>query len=246
MPDFPAESEAVEPTRRDRRGSAQIASGESPAVIRRGLVPEAWRPMLSRVAVAGRFNQDIYDRMLTEAGPADPPTLNVLVDVGLITPVAGRSGWFTMPSQDREIWAADLHGPELSELETKLAEAHLGRGDQLQGMQHLLTGDPKQGRELLESLLSEADAQLNLPRYQDILRAAKDSKSSIGADLAEFIASHTAYLNARSMWLTDYYQSAHFPGAPRLPGMGARVHRRPEPAGLAHRRPRAEPARRCS
>ena len=214
MPDFPAEPAAVSRLDAIDAVLAQITSGESPAAIRRGLVPEAWTPMLSRVAVAGRFDQGIYDRMLTAAGPADPPALSVLADAGLITPVPGRPGWFTMPSQDREIWAADLQDPELAALETGLAEAHLDRKDRLEGMQHLLTGDPERGRDLLESLLSEADAQLNLPRYQDILQAAKESQSSIGADLADFIASHTAYLNARSMWLTDYYQSAHFLAPP--------------------------------
>ena len=214
MPDFPAEPAAVSRLDAIDAVLAQITSGESPAAIRRGLVPEAWTPMLSRVAVAGRFDQGIYDRMLATAGPADPAALSVLADAGLITPVPGRPGWFTMPSQDREIWAADLQNPELAALETGLAEAHLDRGDRLEGMQHLLTGDPERGRDLLESLLSEADAQLNLPRYQDILQAAKESQSSIGADLADFIANHTAYLNARSMWLTDYYQSAHFLAPP--------------------------------
>ncbi len=214
MPDFPAEPEASSRLDAIDAVLAQISSGESPAAIRRGLVPQAWTPVLSRVAVAGRFDQEIYDRMLSVAGPADPPELSILAGAGLITPVAGRSGWFTMPPQDREIWAAHLRDPGLATLETELAGAHLRRGDQLEGMQHLLNGDPARGRELLESLLSEADAQLNLPRCQDILRAAKDSKSSIGADLAEFIASHTAYLNARSMWLTDYYQSAHFLAPP--------------------------------
>jgi len=199
---------------------AQLAAGQSFADIRRALVPGSWAPVLARVAVAGRFGQDVYDRLLSASGPGEQPALDDLAEAGLIVPVAGRPGWFSMPAEDRAIRAADLDDSDRITLETELGEWHLRRGDQLEAMPHLLNGRPDQGRELLESLLDRADAELNLPRCQDLLRAAQDSASSLGADLAEFIAIRTAYLNARSMWLPDYYQSVHFLPPPGLADRG--------------------------
>jgi cellulose synthase operon protein C len=187
----------------------QASSGQSFAEIRRGLVPDRWAPVLAHAAVAGRFDEDIYTRLLS-AGSGGQPSLETLASAGMIEPVPGRPGWFAMPEEDRAVWATDLAGPELVELKSKLGEAHLGRGDKLEAMQHLLSSSPAEGRRLLESLFSEADSALNIPRCWDILSAAEASEGSTGADLAEFIASETAYLNGRSMWLIDYYQSAHF------------------------------------
>jgi hypothetical protein len=189
---------------------ARVASGESIAEIRRGMVPGSWAPALRRVAVVGRFDQGVYDGLLAVSGSSNSPALDTLADAGLIVPVPGRPGWFSMSADDRAIWSAELDDGELRTLENALGQAQLSRGDRLEALPHLLNGDPAQGIELLKSLLAEADAQLNLPRWQDILRVAEDNTSSTGADLADFIAAHTAYLNARSMCLTDYYQSALF------------------------------------
>lgn len=199
------------PTRLDAIDAllTQASSGQSFAEIRHGLVPDTWAPVLARAAVAGRFDEDIYTRLLS-AGSGGPPSLETLTDTGMIEPVPGRPGWFAMPAEDRAVWAPDLAGPELVELKSKLGEAYLGRGDKLEAMKHLLSGSPEEGRQLLESLFSEADGELNIPRCWDILAAAEASEDSTGPDLAEFIASETAYLNSRSMWLIDYYQSAHF------------------------------------
>lgn len=199
---------------------AQLAAGQSFADIRRALVPGSWAPVLARVAVAGRFDRDVYERLLSASGPGEPPALNGLAEAGLIVPVAGRPGWFSMPAEDRASWAAELDDSDRITLETELGEWHQRRGDQLEAMPHLLNGRPDRGRELLESLLDQADAELNLPRCQDLLRAAQDSTSSLGADLAGFIAIRTAYLNARSMWLPDYYQSVHFLPPPGLADRG--------------------------
>jgi hypothetical protein len=198
----------------------RITSGEPAALVRHGLVPGSWRPLLARVAVAGRFDQDVYHQMLATSGAGEPPALGALAGTGLIAPVPGRPGWFSMPEQDRTVWAAELPDDERSRLEGELAQAHLGRGDRLEAMQHLLSSDPERGRELLETLLDEADGELNLPRCQDILRAAAERAGSVGADLAGFIAERTAYLNARSIWLMDYYQSAHFLEPDGLAGRG--------------------------
>jgi hypothetical protein len=205
--DVPA---GAEPVNRLETLVGRMASGESLAAILRDIIPSSWTPVLSRVAVAGRFDQEIYDRLLVLDGPGSPPALGALADIGLLSPVPGRPGWFSMPADDRATWAAKLEETELRALEDTLGQAFLSRGDRLEAMPHLLYGTPDQGRELLESLLAEADAQLNLPRWHDILQAAQGGIFSLGADLAEFIAAHTAYLNARSMSLTDYYQSALF------------------------------------
>ena len=225
FPDLPPEPPAEPPARRVPVSAAaldavlaQIAAGEPVAEVRRGLVPDAWRPVLARLAVAGRFDQELYDQLL--ARPDVLPTVAPLVDTGLVDPVTGCPGWFSMPAADRTIWAAELAADERARLEADLARAHLDRGDRIEALSHLLVSSPPSGRELLESLLGEADTELNLPRFQDILTAAQDSPGSAGAGLAEFIAAQTAYLNARSMWLTDYYQSAHFLEQDGLAGRG--------------------------
>jgi cellulose synthase operon protein C len=207
MTDVPAGAESVN---RLEALVGRMASGEPLAAILRDLIPNSWAPVLSRVAVAGRFDQEVYDGLLAPGGLGSPPALSALADVGLLVPVPGRPGWLSMPAEDRLTWAARLAEAEQRALENRLGQFYLKRGERLEAMPHLLNGSRQQGRELLESLLAEVDAQLNLPRWQDVLQAAQGGILSLGADLAEFIADHTAYLNARSMSLTDYYQSALF------------------------------------
>lgn len=195
---------------------ARAGAGESFAAIRRSLVPPEWAPVLTRGAVAGRFDQVIYDRLLAPADSSDTPTLDALADSGIVDAVPGQPGWFTMPPQDRAVWSAELPEPDLIALESGLAEEHFNRGDEVEGLRHLLAADPDEGRIRLEALFNQADEQFDLARCQDILAAADADERSSGAELAGLVADLKAYLTARSMWLPDYLQSAHFLAPPGL------------------------------
>ncbi|MGH3927152.1 MAG: hypothetical protein ACRDTT_30510, partial [Pseudonocardiaceae bacterium] len=87
---------------------ARADAGESLAAIQRSLVPPAWAPVLTRGAVAGRFDQVIYDRLLATADSPDAPTLDALAESGIVGPIPGQPGWFAMPPEDRAVWSAEL------------------------------------------------------------------------------------------------------------------------------------------
>ncbi|MGH3929050.1 MAG: hypothetical protein ACRDTF_03635, partial [Pseudonocardiaceae bacterium] len=195
---------------------ARADAGESLAAIQRSLVPPAWVSVLTRGAVAGRFDQVIYDRLLATADSPEAPTLDALAESGIVGPVPGQPGWFAMPPEDRAVWSAELAEPDLIALESDLAEEHFSRGDELAGLRHLLAADPAAGRTQLQTLFNQADEQFDLARCQDVLAAAEANERSSGAELAGLIADLKAYLAARSMWLTDYLQSAHFLVPPGL------------------------------
>ncbi|MFD0742062.1 hypothetical protein ACFQ1L_09385 [Phytohabitans flavus] len=191
----------------------RAASGESFAAIRRSLTPPGWSTVLARAAVAERFDAELYTGTL--AGEA-APDLDVLVEIGLVESVPGRPGWYQLAPEDRAIWSAELPEDERIGLTSRLAEEHLRRGDDLEALRHLVLADPRRGIELLDRLFDAADEAMDLPRCQDVLRAVQPEGRSLGSEIAAVLADRTAYLNARSLWLQDYYQSALFLPPPSL------------------------------
>lgn len=193
----------------------RAGAGESFAAIRRSLTPAEWAPVVARAAVAGRFDEELYGRVLAADTPQGP-TLEVLTDVGLAEPVPGRPGWYALPADDRAVWSAELPEGDALRLESQLAAEYLNRGDDLEALAHLLVVDLCGGLELLEKLFDEADGNLDLPRCRDILNAARLDERSLGSAVANVVAERAAYLNARVLWMPDYYQSALFMPPPGL------------------------------
>jgi tetratricopeptide (TPR) repeat protein len=192
----------------------RAAGGESFAAIRRSITPPAWTPVLARAAAAERFDAEVYDNLLLAA--RTEPDLATLAGIGLVEPVPGRAGWYRMPPDDGALWSAELPDDERIALAAALAEAHLRRGDDLEALRHLVLADPRRGIELLDRLFDAADQAMDLPRCRDILRAVQPEGRSLGSAVADVLADRTAYLNARTLWLPDHYQSALFLGQPGL------------------------------
>jgi len=191
-----------------------------------GLLPGPVREALRRCAVPRKFGQAMYEALLR---PPGGPDLDLLVRLGQLETITDRSDRYRLQSEVGEAalldwWLDDGRLPAL-ELPVparlrKLAEA-VGAADELDvsrldRLSVVLLHDPDRAGQAFQALYAEADDRHDLARCRAILDVldAPDRLPLLSPDLAAQRNEYATYLAARTLWVDDYYRSAHYVSRP--------------------------------
>jgi hypothetical protein len=228
-----------------RAGGVEVAAEDLEALGVRGVIftilPEPTRAALRRCAVPRSFDGPLYDRLLR---PPGGPGIDELLGEGHLELASGERERYrpvaTLQQPAFADWwvaAGRTPGqppvpPPLRQLAATLAR-QLRAERPLDAADQLLLCDQPAAAALLAELYDTADAAHDLPGCQALLDVVESPYRLplLDPELLEFRHDRSAYLGARNLWRTAWYESARYlprPTAERalddlLDGRGGRV-----------------------
>ena len=184
-------------------------------------LPEPTRQALRGCAAQPSFDRPLYDGDLR---PTDGPGLDQLVEEAHVEPAPGAQGRYQVAASLQEPafadwWVEDGRVPgeppvpaRLRELAAAAAARHEAAGRPLDALDQLLLCDEEAAGALFTGLYDAADAVHDLPGCQSLLDVLESPHRLplVGQDLIELRHDRSAYLGARNLWSTAYYQSARY------------------------------------
>jgi tetratricopeptide (TPR) repeat protein len=228
-----------------RAGGVEVAAEDLEALGVRAVIftilPEPTRQALRRCAVPRSFGAELYDQVLR---PPGGPGLDGLLGEGHLELASGEQDRYrpvaTLQQPAFADWwveagrtPGELPVPQpLQELAATVAR-HAPADRPLDAADQLLLCDQPAAASLLAELYDAADAVHDLPGCQAVLEVMESPYRLplLDHDLLEFRHDRSAYLGARNLWRSAYYESARYlprPNAERaldqlLDGRGGRV-----------------------
>ena len=192
------------------------------------LFPPPLRETIRRCAVPRTFGLALYEAHLR--APHDGgPELNLLVQLGQVEAVPGRTDRYRLRSEVSEAALLDWWGDEgrppalelpvparLCEIAASVRAADESNVSRLEKLAVELLHDPKTAGETFVTLYTEADGAHDLARCRAVLDVldAPDRLPLLTAGLADLRNKYATYLAARTLWVDDYYRSAHYVSRP--------------------------------
>ena len=209
--------------------AARLARGEDLGSVAMAVFPPNVRETVKRCAAVTTFDAELYTQVLRSA---DGPELAELAGNGRVGQVPGTPERYQLESYLRDggwqSWWADegmtpgspTVPPSLARYAEQLADYYREVGQPLEELRALLLADPDRARELFLRLYAAADEQFDLARCQDAIDvlAADDRAHVLPVELARLRNDYQAFLSARSMWATEFHQTARYFSRPEAEG----------------------------
>jgi hypothetical protein len=209
--------------------AARLARGEDLGSVAMAVFPRNVRETVKRCAAVTTFDAELYTQVLRSA---DGPELAELAGSGRVGQVPGTPERYQLESYLRDggwqSWWADegmtpgapTVPPSLARYAEQLADYYRAVGQPLEELRALLLADPDRARELFLRLYAAADEQFDLARCQDAIDvlAADDRAHVLPVELARLRNDYQAFLSARSMWATEFHQTARYFSRPEAEG----------------------------
>ncbi len=205
-------------------GERLRADGGLGAVLFEALSPSV-RETLRRCAAQRTFDRSLYDEVLR---PQDGPRLSELLEQGHVKSAEGEKERYRLATIMQEPafsdwWAqtglTSVEPPIPARLrELAAAAARHSPGRPLDTLDALLLSDQTAARSLFVELYDTADQVHDLSGCQVLLDVLQSRYRLplLDQDLLDLRHDLSAYLGARNLWSTDYYQSAPYMPRPAL------------------------------
>ena len=209
--------------------AARLARGEDLGSVAMAVFPRNVRETVKRCAAVTTFDAELYTSVLRSV---DGPELAELAGSGRVGQVPGTPERYQLESYLRDggwqSWWADegmtpgapTVPPSLARYAERLADYYREFGQPLEELRALLLADPDRARELFLRLYAAADEQFDLARCQDAIDvlASDDRAHVLPVELARLRNDYQAFLSARSMWATEFHQTARYFSRPEAEG----------------------------
>src|SRR5262245_499358 len=198
---------------------------QGPGAVLFEVLPQTVREALRGCAAQRTFDRSLYDEVLR---PQDGPSLDELLEAGHVKPAEGETERYRLTAVMQEPafagWWAGMGRtpvePPIPQPLRDLAAAAAGHeaGRPLDRLDTLLLSDQAAARSLFVELYDAADQGHDLSRCQVLLDVLQSPYRLplLGQDLLELQCDRSAYLGARSLWSSDYYESASYVSRPML------------------------------
>jgi len=201
--------------------AARLRAGSGLGAVLFAVLPEPTRQALRRCAAQRSFDASLYDEFLR---PPDGPGLDELVQDGHVELASGELDRHRLVASVQEPafgdwWTeagrppGELPVPEpLRELAADATARHQAAGRWLDALDQLLLCDQPAARSRFVELYDMADTAHDLPGCQALLDVLESPYRLplVDRDLLELRHDRSAYLGARNLWSTAYYQSARY------------------------------------
>lgn len=206
----------------------RIEKGESLREINSSLISPAEQALLRCCAVVRTFNEDLVDKYFRPHVGADKESVpfSSLTSYDFVQRVPRTDGVYLLSPDSRkqyyDSWWKSADGtftaspsevpPALLELSKKLLEHYTALGDpaKLDALIQEVLVDTSKGWDTFKTLYKAADTAFDLAHCRDIINALKGLESVLGPKRAEELNETERYLNARSSWATEFYQTVSY------------------------------------
>jgi hypothetical protein len=202
-----------------------IKQGGGLEAISQSLMSAAERELLKCCAVVRTFDEglvDKYFRPQVPGGDKESVPFSTLTSHHFVQRVprsdevyflqsATRKKYYDSWWEQNAIPRSEVPMP-LRELSQSLIEhyATLGEAGQLDLLAQQIFVDKEKASELFEQLYKQADEAFDLARCRDIINVLTGHEKVLGPTLAKALNDTDRYLQARSMWATEYYQTVNY------------------------------------
>jgi tetratricopeptide (TPR) repeat protein len=200
--------------------AAGLRAGGGLGTVLFAVLPAPTRQALRRCATQRSFDASLYDELLR---PPDGPGLDELVQDGHVELASGEVDRYRLVASIQEPafgdWWTEAGRPPgeppvpepLRELAAAAARHHAA-GRPLDALDQLLLCDQPTARSRFVELYDVADTAHDLPGCQALLDVVDSPYRLplIDRDLLELRHDRSAYLAARNLWSTAFYQSARY------------------------------------
>jgi hypothetical protein len=201
---------------------ARLAAGETPESILATLRPAGERELLKRAVIVRTFDRPLFDSVLSADVATDEiPSFEQVVESRDVEALPRRDGVFRVRRGARtanwDAWwpegtdTAVLPEP-LTRLLSALVDYYEDRDQPIDRLAHLALIDEKEALSQFHKLFHAADERFDLAECQDLIDVLNDPDRArfIGEGLIAARDDRVAYLGARSLWSSEYYQSETF------------------------------------
>ncbi|HKP84355.1 MAG TPA: peptidoglycan-binding protein [Pyrinomonadaceae bacterium] len=206
----------------------RIEQGEDLETISLSLISPAERELLRRCAVVRTFDEELVDTYFRPQVPgADEQTIpfSALTRHEFVQRVPRTEDVYVLLSATRkqyyDSWWESPDHPQISRSEVpeslrKLSEslikhyAKLGNAGKLDLLAQQAFGDKAKTFDLFDELYKKADSAFDLARCRDIINVLTGRENVLGPKLAQYLNDTDHYLQARSRWATEYYQTVNY------------------------------------
>lgn len=207
----------------------RIEQGEGLQAINRSLISPAEQGLLRCCALVRIFDEKLVDRVFRAQVPgadAESVPFSVLTSYDFVRRVPRSDGFYSLLPANRkqyyESWWESSGArpalprsevpPALRELSLKLLEHYASLGDdgKLDLLAQQVFVDKEKACDLFEELYKAADSAFNLARCSDIINVLTGFENVLGPVLAKALNDTRRYLEARSLWANEYYQTVSY------------------------------------
>ena len=207
----------------------RIEQGEGLQAINRSLISPAEQGLLRCCAVVRIFDENLVDSIFRAQVPgadAESVPFSVLTSYDFVRRVPRSDGVYSLlPASRKQYYDAwwESSGaraavprsevpPALRELSLKLLEHYAALGDdgKLDLLAQQVFVDKEKACDLFEDLYEAADSAFNLARCSDIINVLSGFENVLGPVLAKELNDKRRYLEARSLWANEYYQTVSY------------------------------------
>src|SRR5215203_2514664 len=207
----------------------RIEQGEGLQAINRSFISPAEQGLLRCCAVVRTFDKKLVDSVFRAQVPrsdADSVPFSELTSYDFVRRVPRSDGVYSLLPASRkqyyETWWDSSDGsvsvprsevpPALRELSLKLLEHYAALGDdgKLDLLAQQVFVDKEKACDLFEELYKAADSAFNLARCRDLINVLTGFENVLGPVLAKALNDTRRYLEARSLWANEYYQTVNY------------------------------------
>lgn len=206
----------------------RIQKGESLQAINFSLISPAEQALLRCCAVVRTFDEALVDNYFRPHVGVDKESVpfSLLTGYDFVQRVPRTDGVYSMQAASRkqyyDSWWKSPDGSfavrpsevpaALFELTTKLFKHYTDLGDSaiLDALIQQVFVDRDIAWNTFETLYKNADAAFDLARCRDIINALRGLESILGTERAEALNESERYLQARSSWATEFYQTVSY------------------------------------
>lgn len=205
----------------------RIEQGEDLEAISSSLISPAEQGLLRCCAVVRTFDEDLVDNYFRpQVAGADKESVpfSALTGLDFVQRVPRTDGVYSLqPSSQKKYYDSwwEVSGQSfprsevpsaLRELSLKLLEHYstIGEAGKLDALAQQVFVDKEKACALFEELYEHADNAFDLARCRDIINVLRGLENVLGPELAKQLNDRDRYLQSRSLWATEYYQTVSY------------------------------------
>jgi cellulose synthase operon protein C len=203
----------------------RIEQGEDLEAISLSLIAPAEQGLLRGCAIVRTFDEklvDDYFRPQVPSATKEAVPFTLLTSHDFVQRVPRSDGvYYLQPATQKKYYdgwweSSDVPRSEvpaaLRELSVRLLEHYAALGDEgkLDVLAQQAFVDKNKACDLFEELYKAADTAFDLARCRDIIDVLTGFENVLGPDLARRLNDTNRYLQSRSLWATEYYQTVSY------------------------------------
>ena len=198
-----------------------LKAASSAADVVRSLLATGDRELLKRCAAVRSFDAELFELLRSDVPEDSQTTLEQLVADGNAVPVPGREGVFRLPDVVRadhlEQWWRDEPSegappPALARLSRRLVAFYEDpkHAEPVEALYHRFAVDPDAALACFVQLYDDADTRFDLARCRDLVDTFGERRRLVGPSRSEVRNDYRRYLDARGIWIDDWFRTARF------------------------------------